>query len=71
MKTLSFSAENSEQHTCTGHREGDWIYFTCPLCPYQRAINWKTGEMTTNAKDNPILHTGFHMPVEITTLEEN
>lgn len=72
MKTLSFNPSSEEQHACIGHKEGDWIIFTCPQCKgYERRINWKTGEMKSRVGDNPVLHTGFHAPVEIVEQSNN
>lgn len=60
----NFDQKNANQHQCIGHQEGDWIYFTCQQCDYQRQMNWKTGEMKVKANENSALHTGQHIPVQ-------
>jgi hypothetical protein len=51
-------------HTCQGHREGDWIVFTCIQCTdYEQRINFKTKERTVApAADPTIFHQGNYMP---------
>jgi hypothetical protein len=62
---ISFNINDGElRHNCKGHREGDEIVFTCPVCTdYERRINIHTGKMKTRATENPeILHIGTFQP---------
>lgn len=59
---------SAERHYCTSHIDGDWIIWRCPICcdnsnnlfPYERRLNWKTGEMKPPQNRNEgIDHSGF------------
>ena len=57
-------SEPADYHHCIGHKEGDWVIFTCLQCrDYERRINWKTGEMTTRSGGSDFLHKGYSAPV--------
>lgn len=64
MNHITFQPATGEIHHCTGHREGDWLIFICPVCKedYIRRINLVTGEMIFPKSTNKILHTGSHVP---------
>ncbi len=62
---LNFNAASeTPRHTCTSKRQGDWIIFSCPLCPgYERRMNLQTGAVTVQDGNDPyILHEGFFVP---------
>ena len=65
MKSPSFKAFNDEQHQCIGHKEGDWIIFTCPICrDYERRINWKTHQVKVKKGSSMATHAGSHAPLK-------
>ncbi|MCA9734012.1 MAG: hypothetical protein H6696_04455 [Deferribacteres bacterium] len=52
-------------HPCKSIRNGDWIVFTCPLCPdYERRVNWRTKELTVKGSKAEIQHSGDYIPDE-------
>ena len=55
---------NESKHSCSSRQRGDWLYFKCPLCDYQRKMNWKTGEMKTIGGKEGVLHSGFNIPID-------
>ena len=55
---------SESKHLCASRQRGDWLYFKCPLCDYQRKMNWKTGEMKTFGGKEGVLHAGFNLPPE-------
>jgi len=66
MENPTFSDSDLVRHATIGHREGDYIIFTCPLCKdYERRINWKTGKVTVKKGNNNILHYGSAAPVSV------
>lgn len=64
MQKPIFDAFNEGQHPCIGHREGDWIIFTCPICKgYERRVNWKTQEVRVRKYGSGFSHFGSSAPV--------
>jgi hypothetical protein len=61
---LAGSGEELIHHECESRLEGDWIVFTCELCPgHERRLNWRTGRMsTTGATPHGVTHSGLHLP---------
>ncbi len=61
---LNFNAKT--EHTLIGHREGDWIIFTCPKCKgFQKRYNWKTRKMITiGAGEKFMVHAGSYAPAK-------
>lgn len=56
--------QNGDQHQTIGHRDGDWIIFTCPICrDYERRINWKTHKVMVKKGNSTASHAGSHAPV--------
>jgi hypothetical protein len=53
----------SDAHECTQQIQGDWVVFTCPLCPdYRRKMHRETGEFvdeTTGIVE--ALHSGVYV----------
>ena len=65
---ISYQSQEVE-HQCIGHKEGDWIIFTCPVCKdYQRLINCVTKQVTVRKGRTNAVHIGSHAPV-LTTLD--
>lgn len=72
MENPTFDNSNMNGHSTIGHREGDYIIFTCPTCrDYERRINWKTGKVTVKKGKNNIPHHGSHAPVSADTKKMN
>ncbi len=67
MRQINADPTNYKRHNCIGHQEGDWIFFTCSQCSYQRRYNYRTGKMlVTEGEDPTIMHHGGHNPVSAT-----
>jgi hypothetical protein len=64
---VDFNSTKEGRHTCVGHREGDWVIFTCPICKdYEKRYNLITGKLITKSDpDNEYIHQGSHAPVKI------
>jgi len=62
MTIIEFNASEDGKHICESVKVGDWIIYTCPLCPdYERRYNPKTGEMKSkNLPNNYNLHSGSY-----------
>lgn len=64
-KKVELIKNNLDQHTCESWYEGDWVFFHCQECAFQRKLNWKTGELVLlKAGDVNALHSGQHIPVQ-------
>lgn len=62
------TTQRAEEHQCIGHKEGDWVIFTCPVCKqYQRYINCVTKQVIVKQGSSGAVHVGSHAPL-ITTL---
>lgn len=51
-------------HQCQSRQAGEWVEFTCPLCPaFRRRINYFTGAMEFTGEPDPeVRHEGQHVP---------
>ncbi len=68
MRRQASKQQKLDEHQCIGHREGDWIIFTCPVCRnYQRNINFVTKEVVVVKGSTTAIHVGAHTPF-VTTL---
>lgn len=66
MDNFQVNFNEKSGHTLTGHREGDWIIFTCPKCKgFQKRCNWKTREVITIGKTNGDFHAGSYAPPKV------
>lgn len=64
MRRQSSNHQQEKEHQCIGHKEGDWIIFTCPVCKdYQRQINCVTKQVTVRKGNSNAIHVGSHAPV--------
>jgi hypothetical protein len=54
---------NSDAHECELEIKGNWIVFTCPLCPnYRRKMHMKTGEIVNeNTGKVEANHSGVYI----------
>ena len=60
QNSVSIGRVEEGDHICEASSSGEWIVFTCPVCPgYERRVNKKTGEMETKGTaGNPFTHHG-------------
>ncbi|MBK8567875.1 MAG: hypothetical protein IPN76_32275 [Saprospiraceae bacterium] len=66
MSHQTTGIQQAVEHHCIGHKEGDWVIFTCPICrDYQRLINCKTKQVIVRKGKSNAVHTGSHSPMEI------
>ncbi|MCB0533902.1 MAG: hypothetical protein H6574_06215 [Lewinellaceae bacterium] len=58
------AASETPRHVCTSKRQGNWIIYSCPLCPgYERRMNLQTGVVSVREGEDPyILHEGSFVP---------
>ncbi|MCU0348042.1 MAG: hypothetical protein MUC59_13960 [Saprospiraceae bacterium] len=64
MRRQTADLKKEVEHHCIGHKEGDWIIFTCPVCrDYQRQINCVTKQVTVRKGNSNAIHIGSHAPV--------
>ena len=59
MERKQIKSSNGVKHICNGRKEGNWIIYTCPLCPgFERRFNSTTRTMITTGGEGMILHKG-------------
>lgn len=64
MRRQTTDLKQEVEHHCIGHKEGNWIIFTCPVCrDYQRRINCVTKEVIVRKGSSNAVHVGSHAPV--------
>jgi len=54
---------DSDAHQCKQEIQGDWVIFTCPLCPnYRRKMHRETGEIVNeNTGKVEANHSGVYV----------
>ena len=63
MRRQTTDLKQGVEHHCIGHKEGDFVIFTCPACNYQRLINCATKQVTVRKGTSNAVHIGSHAPV--------
>jgi hypothetical protein len=62
MTTITIKPDEAT-HKCEARVDGEWVVYTCPLCPgYECRIHATTGQLTRRGGYAAIRHSGIYAP---------